>query len=175
VTRDAASPKAQVLARLGAQAVEASLTVEGSLRGAFDGVYGAFLVTPYWEHRSPARELAVHLPLGDAPIAGVASDDIGQVVPYRVHLAGDAAAAGDATEDALTGTALARQLGLEGEEMFGVDSSMKVMIASENNTARRRFPDFLTDSNSYPPSVSPSEISGISSTLANATTRRFPS
>ncbi|WP_432841054.1 NmrA family NAD(P)-binding protein [Dactylosporangium sp. CA-092794] len=24
----------------------------------FDGAYGAFLVTPYWEHRSPARELA---------------------------------------------------------------------------------------------------------------------
>jgi hypothetical protein len=60
-------------------------------------------------------------------------------------LAGDAAAAGDATEDALTGTALARQLGLEGEDAFGVDSSMKVMIPSVNGTARRRFPDFLTD------------------------------
>jgi uncharacterized protein YbjT (DUF2867 family) len=37
--------------------VEASLTDEGSLRAAFDGAYGAFLVTPFWEHRSPARDL----------------------------------------------------------------------------------------------------------------------
>ncbi|MGW0194097.1 NmrA/HSCARG family protein [Nonomuraea sp. NPDC003201] len=58
VTRDAASPKAQALAGLDAQVVEATLTDEGSLRRAFDGAYGAFLVTPYWEHRSPARELA---------------------------------------------------------------------------------------------------------------------
>jgi uncharacterized protein YbjT (DUF2867 family) len=58
VTRDAASPKAQALAGLGAHVVEATLTDEGSLRRAFDGAYGAFLVTPYWEHRSPTRELA---------------------------------------------------------------------------------------------------------------------
>jgi uncharacterized protein YbjT (DUF2867 family) len=58
VTRDAASPKAQILAGLGAHVMEASLTDEGGLRRAFDGAYGAFLVTPYWEHRSPARELA---------------------------------------------------------------------------------------------------------------------
>jgi uncharacterized protein YbjT (DUF2867 family) len=37
--------------------VEASLTDEDSLHAAFDGAYGAFLVTPFWEHRSPAREL----------------------------------------------------------------------------------------------------------------------
>ena len=58
VTRDAASPKAQPLAQSGAEVVEATLTDEGSLRRAFDGAYGAFLVTPYWEHRSPARELS---------------------------------------------------------------------------------------------------------------------
>jgi uncharacterized protein YbjT (DUF2867 family) len=58
VTRDAASPKAQALAGLGDHVVEATLTDEGSLRRAFDGAYGAFLVTPYWEHRSPTRELA---------------------------------------------------------------------------------------------------------------------
>ncbi len=57
VTRNAASPRAQTLAGLGAHVVEATLTDEGSLRRAFDGAYGA-LVTPYWEHRSPARELA---------------------------------------------------------------------------------------------------------------------
>ncbi|MFI5911817.1 NmrA/HSCARG family protein [Dactylosporangium sp. NPDC051541] len=58
VTRDAASPKAQALAGLGAEVVEASLTDEASLRRALTGAYGAFLVTPYWEHRSPARELS---------------------------------------------------------------------------------------------------------------------
>jgi uncharacterized protein YbjT (DUF2867 family) len=57
VTRNAASPKARDLAELGAEVVEASLTDEGSLRAAFEGAYGAFLVTPFWEHMSPAREL----------------------------------------------------------------------------------------------------------------------
>ena len=52
VTRNAAAPKARRLAELGAQVVEATLTDEDSLRQAFDGAYGAFLVTP---HRSPAR------------------------------------------------------------------------------------------------------------------------
>jgi uncharacterized protein YbjT (DUF2867 family) len=58
VARDTASPKARALAELGAQVVRADLTDEDSLRAAFAGAYGAFLVTPYWEHRSPARELA---------------------------------------------------------------------------------------------------------------------
>ncbi|WP_306213782.1 NmrA/HSCARG family protein [Actinoplanes sp. RD1] len=57
VTRIAGSPAAEALARLGAQVVEADLGDEDSLRRAFEGAYGAFLVTPYWEHRSPAREL----------------------------------------------------------------------------------------------------------------------
>src|SRR4029453_6189249 len=58
VTRDAASPKAPALARPGGQGGGGALTDEGSLCRAFDGAYGAFLVTPYWEHRSPTRELA---------------------------------------------------------------------------------------------------------------------
>jgi uncharacterized protein YbjT (DUF2867 family) len=58
VTRNASSPKARALAELGAHVVEATLTDEDSLRRAFAGAYGAFLVTPYWEHRSPTRELA---------------------------------------------------------------------------------------------------------------------
>ncbi|WP_433074600.1 NmrA/HSCARG family protein [Dactylosporangium sp. CA-052675] len=58
VTRGAASAKARTLAGLGAEVVEATLTDESSLRRAFDGAYGAFMVTPFWEHRSPARELA---------------------------------------------------------------------------------------------------------------------
>ncbi|GAA0292303.1 NmrA/HSCARG family protein [Kineococcus aurantiacus] len=58
VTRDATSAKAQALTELGAEVVEASLNDQDSLYKAFDGAHGAFLVTPFWEHRSPARELA---------------------------------------------------------------------------------------------------------------------
>ena len=57
VTRNASSPKARHLSELGAEVVEATLTDEASLRAAFQGAHGAFLVTPFWEHRSPAREL----------------------------------------------------------------------------------------------------------------------
>jgi uncharacterized protein YbjT (DUF2867 family) len=52
--------------------VEADLADEGSLRAAFGGAYGAFLVTPYWEHRSPARELSeVDNLIGAAGAAGL--------------------------------------------------------------------------------------------------------
>ncbi len=57
VTRNASSAKAQSLKELGAEVVEASLYDEAGLRRAFDGAYGAFLVTPFWEHRSPEKEL----------------------------------------------------------------------------------------------------------------------
>ncbi|RKS75321.1 uncharacterized protein YbjT (DUF2867 family) [Motilibacter peucedani] len=57
VTRDATSAKAQALAEGGAEVVEATLEDQDSLRKAFDGAYGAYLVTPFWEHRSPAREI----------------------------------------------------------------------------------------------------------------------
>ena len=72
VTRNAASPKARNVAELGAEVVEASLTDEGSLRAAFAGAYGAFIVTPFWEHRLPARELIeVENLIGAAQSAGV--------------------------------------------------------------------------------------------------------
>ncbi|WP_432510742.1 NmrA/HSCARG family protein [Kineococcus sp. SYSU DK001] len=58
VTRDATSPRAKALTELGAEVVEARLDDRDSLRAAFAGAHGAFLVTPFWEHRSPARELA---------------------------------------------------------------------------------------------------------------------
>ncbi|MEV6306501.1 NmrA/HSCARG family protein [Actinoplanes sp. NPDC051861] len=58
ITRDASSAKARALAELGAEVVEATLNDEATLRKAFDGAYGAFLVTPFWEHMSAAKELA---------------------------------------------------------------------------------------------------------------------
>jgi uncharacterized protein YbjT (DUF2867 family) len=38
--------------------VQANLEDQDSLLRAFDGAHGAYLVTPFWEHRSPERELA---------------------------------------------------------------------------------------------------------------------
>ncbi|GAA2142801.1 NmrA/HSCARG family protein [Glycomyces algeriensis] len=56
ITRSADSEKARELARLGAEVVEADLDDEASLAKAFDGAYGAYLVTNFWEHMSPDRE-----------------------------------------------------------------------------------------------------------------------
>ena len=57
ITRNASSAKATALAAAGAEVVEAALNDEASLRAAFDGAYGAYLVTPFWEHMSAAKEL----------------------------------------------------------------------------------------------------------------------
>ncbi len=58
VTRDTQSDKAKALAAMGAEIVEADVEDAESLRKAFDGAYGAYCVTFYWEHFSPEKELA---------------------------------------------------------------------------------------------------------------------
>lgn len=58
ITRDAGSEKAKALAALGAEVVEANVDDAESLRQAFDGAYGAFCVTFFWEHFSPEKEKA---------------------------------------------------------------------------------------------------------------------
>ncbi len=58
LTRDVNSEKAKELAKLGAEVVAANVDDEASLQKAFQGAYGAFCVTFYWEHFSPERELA---------------------------------------------------------------------------------------------------------------------
>ena len=57
LTRDVNSEKAQELAKLGAEVVEADLDNGPSLRAAFDGAYGAFCVTFFFEHFVPEKEL----------------------------------------------------------------------------------------------------------------------
>ena len=52
ITRDVSSPKAQELARLGAEVVGANVDDAESLKRAFAGAYGAFCVTFFWEHFS---------------------------------------------------------------------------------------------------------------------------
>ncbi|HEX8869107.1 MAG TPA: NmrA family NAD(P)-binding protein, partial [Lentzea sp.] len=58
ITRSATSPKAVALAGRGAEVVEASLEDEDSLRAAFEGAYGVFVVTNFWESFNADVELA---------------------------------------------------------------------------------------------------------------------
>jgi hypothetical protein len=58
LTRDPNSDKARQLRELGAEVVAADVGDEQSLRRAFQGAYGAFCVTFFWEHFSPTKELA---------------------------------------------------------------------------------------------------------------------
>lgn len=58
ITRDAGSEKALALSARGADVVEADLGDVDSLRRAFAGAHGAYVVTNYWESMSPQVELA---------------------------------------------------------------------------------------------------------------------
>ena len=72
ITRDVHSEKAQALAKLGAELVAADVDDESSLRRAFEGVYGAYCVTFFWEHFSPEKEMAqAHNMARAAKAAGV--------------------------------------------------------------------------------------------------------
>jgi len=57
ITRKVDSDKARSLAVAGAEVVAGDADDPRSLERAFDGAYGAFLVTNFWEHFSPEREL----------------------------------------------------------------------------------------------------------------------
>jgi len=56
ITRDPNSTKARELAKLGAEVVAANLDDVESLKRAFAGADGAFLVTFFWDHFSAERE-----------------------------------------------------------------------------------------------------------------------
>ncbi len=58
LTRDPNSPKAHKLAAAGADVVKADLNDEASVRQAFDGVHGAFVVTNYYVERTPEQDAA---------------------------------------------------------------------------------------------------------------------
>jgi uncharacterized protein YbjT (DUF2867 family) len=58
VTRDPGKDAARALADRGAEVVQADLDDEASLRSAFDGAYGAYCLTNFWEHFSGERETA---------------------------------------------------------------------------------------------------------------------
>ena len=57
ITRKTDSDKARALAAAGAEVVAGDADDPASLERAFAGAHGAFLVTNFWEHLSPEREL----------------------------------------------------------------------------------------------------------------------
>lgn len=66
ITRNVNSDKAKALAKLGAELVTADLDDVESLKKAFEGAYGVYAMTNFWEHNSAAREIAQAKNLADA-------------------------------------------------------------------------------------------------------------
>ncbi|HEY6081034.1 MAG TPA: NmrA/HSCARG family protein [Polyangiaceae bacterium] len=66
VTRKPDGDAARALAAAGAELVSADLDDVESVKRAFDGAYGAYCVTNYWEHMSPDKEIAQAKNLADA-------------------------------------------------------------------------------------------------------------
>ncbi len=58
LTRNVSSGKAKALQALGAEVVAANVDDEESLKRAFEGAYGAFCITFFWEHFSPEKEFS---------------------------------------------------------------------------------------------------------------------
>jgi uncharacterized protein YbjT (DUF2867 family) len=56
VVRDINSDKAKELSSMGVELVQGDLDDSESLKKAFQGAYGAFCITFYWEHLSPEKE-----------------------------------------------------------------------------------------------------------------------
>jgi uncharacterized protein YbjT (DUF2867 family) len=58
LTRNVHSEKAEQLKKMGAEVVEADADDADSLKRAFEGAYGVYCVTFFWEHFSPEKEKA---------------------------------------------------------------------------------------------------------------------
>src|SRR5438477_4398668 len=56
ITRNPDSDNAKALAAAGAEVVRADLDDEASLTAAFQGAYGAYCLTNFWEHFSGEKE-----------------------------------------------------------------------------------------------------------------------
>lgn len=66
VTRDPNAEKARRLFSAGAEVVQADLDDKASLVRAFQGAYGAFCITNFWEHFSPEKEIEQARNMADA-------------------------------------------------------------------------------------------------------------
>lgn len=80
LTRDPDSEPARALAAQGVEVVAADLDDEASLRKAFDGAYGAYVVTNFWAQRTPEEEKArtrAEMELAQAAAAATAAKETG--------------------------------------------------------------------------------------------------
>lgn len=80
LTRNPESAAAKALAAAGAEVVAADLDDEASVRAAFEGVYGAYVVTNYWAPRTPEEEAArtrAEMELAQAETAARAASEAG--------------------------------------------------------------------------------------------------
>jgi uncharacterized protein YbjT (DUF2867 family) len=80
LTRNPDSAAAKELAAAGAEVVAADLDDEASVRAAFDGAYGAFVVTNYWAPLTPEQEAVrtrAEMELAQAETAARAARDAG--------------------------------------------------------------------------------------------------
>jgi len=66
LTRDVNSAKAKEFAKAGAEVVAANVDDAESLKKAFEGSYGAYCVTFFWDHFSPERETSQAHNMADA-------------------------------------------------------------------------------------------------------------
>jgi uncharacterized protein YbjT (DUF2867 family) len=85
LTRSATSEKARALADAGAEVVEADLDDGPSMRRAFEGADGAFVVTNYWAERTPEEEAtrtraAMELAQADTAALAAKQAGVGHVV-----------------------------------------------------------------------------------------------
>jgi uncharacterized protein YbjT (DUF2867 family) len=72
VTRNPASKSAEALERRGVEVVRGDLLVPSSLRRGFEGAYGAFLVTNFWDPAQMPRETEIgNAAVREARAAGV--------------------------------------------------------------------------------------------------------
>ena len=66
ITRDPDSPKARELAAAGAEVVAADISDRAAVARAFEGAYGAYCVTFFWNHFSPDQERTEAHAMADA-------------------------------------------------------------------------------------------------------------
>jgi len=90
ITRNAGSDAAKALAAAGAEVVEADLDEPPSIERAFDGAYGAYCVTFFWEHLNADLEIEHARVMAEAAkAAGVSHvvwstlDDTRELVPLE--------------------------------------------------------------------------------------------
>lgn len=69
ITRDSNSDTSKALAALGAEVVQADINDFESIKTAFEGAYGAFCVTFFWQHFSPEIEKQSAKNMADAAAA----------------------------------------------------------------------------------------------------------